>query len=465
VDQYEAKNKLTGRDRDCQDKEMARNLLVSCSSCPSCLIIPRIEPLPGIAVLTAITDSILHTLLDRYEQPQRQRVVRVRLDRKRHAAYFNAGDVTARRETNEMLEKLGARDALRLHWRAWEEGNWLEAVDLVPERAASIYELLQRTPRGEQTLALQQLLKAQTPRSPWHARFLTRAAERLRAHRQPTPLVLGDQAFNRDLLLALDAVAQLREPTLERSLSVRLFGDSKRLKSLRRSLLAVLREHDEEAAAFTADDDWALLRAHHLDRVPEYVPLAGPLVLGWQGTRVDLTPFADGLALAATSLYSSRVAACAARHVVTVENATSFNELLAVRPSDMLALYVGGFASPAVVTLLRRTHAATPQASFFHWGDLDAGGLRILAHLRDALGADVMPLAMNVQTIEAHGSYVRRLNEGDRAALARLRTWPTLADCVELIDYLLTRGHKLEQEAVSAGQVLALLKCFAEPQE
>jgi len=43
VDQFEAKNKLTGIDRDCQDKEMATNLLVSCSSC---LHIPHIEPLP-----------------------------------------------------------------------------------------------------------------------------------------------------------------------------------------------------------------------------------------------------------------------------------------------------------------------------------------------------------------------------------------------------------------------------------
>lgn len=417
--------------------------------------------------MPAITDSILHILLDRYEQPQRRRVVRVRLDRKRHAAYFNAGDVAARRETNETLEKLVAHGALRLHWRPWEEGNWLEAVDLVPERAAFIYEWLRRTPRGEQTFALQELLKAQTPRSPWHARFLAHAQERLRAHRQPAPLVLGDQAFNRDLLLALDAVAQLSEPTLERSLSVRLFGSSKRLKRLRRSLLAVLREHDKEAAAFTADDDWALLRAHHLERVPEYVPLAGPLILEWEETRVDLTPFADGLALPATSLYASRVVSGAARHVLTVENVTSFNEVLAVRPAHVLAVYAGGFASPAVTTLLRRVHAATPQASFFHWGDLDAGGLRILAHLRDALGANVMPLAMNVPTVEAHSDYVRRLNDSDRAALARLRTWPTLADCVELIDHLLTRGHKLEQEAVRAGQALAplQLKCFAESQE
>jgi hypothetical protein len=416
--------------------------------------------------LTATTDSILHTLLDRYEQPQRQRAVRVRLDRKRHAAYFNADNVTTRRETNETLEKLVAYGVLRLRWRAWEEGNWLEAVDLVPERAAFIYELLRRTPRGEQTLTLQELLKAQTPRSPWHARFLKRADERLCAHRQPAPLVLGDQAFNRDLLLALDAVAQLREPMLERSLSVRLFGDSKRLKRLRRSLLTVLREHDEETAAFVADDDWALLRAHHLERVPEYVPLAGPLILDLKETRVDLTPFADGLALPATSLHASRVVQSTARHVVTVENATSFNELLTARPPNVLAVYTGGFASPAVTTLLQRVHAATPQTSFFHWGDVDAGGLRILAHLRAALEADVMPLAMNARTIATRSDYVRRLNDRDRAALVRLRAWPTLADCVELIDHLLTTGHKLEQEAVSAAQALDSLnlRCSAEPQ-
>ena len=351
---------------------------------------------------------------------------------------------------------MAERGLLRLRWRAWEEDNWLEAVDLASERAGELYEMLRREPRDKQEWALRELILAQTPRAAWHARFLAWAEQALHTHRRPSPLETGDTVFNRDLLLALEAIAQLSGPTLERAISVRLFGDSKRLKVLRRAVIAVLRAHDETAALY-GDDDWALLRAHHLDRVPEYVPLAGPLVLEWKDRRLDLSSFAEGVALPATTLYAARVAACDARRVITVENMTSFSQLVALRAPCVLALFTGGFASPAVTSLLRCARAASPQASLLHWGDLDAGGLRILAHLRASLAPNIRPLAMDVPTFEEHRDYAQSLTNEDRRALTRLRALPTLADCAELIDLLLAEGRKLEQEAVSAQRALASL--------
>ena len=382
--------------------------------------------------------------------------MRVRLDRRRHAAYFDGRDVAARRETNEELRELAGRGLLRLRWRAWEEDNWLEAIDLAPGRAGELYRLLRRPPREKLETLLRELLRAQQPRADWHARFLTWAEQALSTHRRPAPLEPGDTVFNRDLLLALDAVARLSEPTLERTLSVRLFGDSKRLKALRHAVVAVLRAHDETAALY-GGDEWALLRSHHLDRVPEYISLAGPFVLEWEDRRVDMSPFAEGVALPATTLHTARVAGCDARHVITVENATSFSQLVSLRAPRVFALYTGGFASPAVTSLLRRARAASPQARFFHWGDLDAGGLRILAHLRASLAPDVRPLAMDAPTFEEHRGYAQPLTDEDRRALIRLRAMPALADCVELIDRLLAEGRKLEQEAVSAHRALAPL--------
>jgi hypothetical protein len=131
-----------------------------------------------------------------------------------------------------------------------------------------------------------------------------------------------------------------------------------------------------------------------------------------------------------------------------VENATSFHELLALRPPDVLALYIGGFASPAALALLHAVCAAVPAAVLYHWGDLDPGGLRILAHLRGSLG-DVRPLAMDQATFERHCQHAQPLSQQDRKTLKSLRQHPRLADCVPLIDHLLAAGSKLEQEAVA----------------
>ncbi len=272
-----------------------------------------------------------------------------------------------------MLEQLAQQGIITLHWRRSEEHNWLDAVDLIPRRADVLYPLLGRTPRGEQTTSLAELLQWETAHVPWHADFLGWAQDQLARHRSVAPLKFDDARWNRDLLGAIQAIAGATQPTLERTLSVRLFGDSKRLEALRGAIVTVLRRHVPDAASYD-NDQWALLRAHHLERVPEYVPLAGPLVLETEtGALLDLEPFVPSLALPATMLHTATVAACAATTLVTVENLTSFTELAALRPPNVLLVYTGGFAGPTVIGLLARIRVAQPALPFRHWGDIDAG--------------------------------------------------------------------------------------------
>jgi hypothetical protein len=399
--------------------------------------------------LPAVARRILDTLLDRVEQPGRRKAVRVRLDANRHHEYFSDLDVRTRRQTNAALTQLEAQGVLRLHWRRWEEGNWLDAVDLAAGRGGALYALLGRVPRPEQQAQLHELLAAQTPRACWHSDFLSWVGAQLEKHRSIAPLDVRDQGWNRDLLRALEAIADLRAPTLERSLSVRLFGRSKRLEELRAAIITVLRRHDPAASVY-GEDTWALLRAHNLDRAPEYLPVAGPLVLRLNGRLLDLTVFTPSVALSAAMLREAEVAECRAVSLVTVENATSFNELIAVRPPQTLAVYIGGFASPAALGLLKQIRAASAATLFSHWGDLDAGGLRILAHLREQAGV-IRPVAMDAETLESHRAHAQPLTLNDREALRRLRALPLLSDCARLIDRLLAANLKLEQEAVSAA--------------
>ncbi|NTW04015.1 MAG: DUF2399 domain-containing protein, partial [Oscillochloris sp.] len=255
------------------------------------------------------------------------------------------------------------------------------------------------------------------------------------------------------LLRALAAITNLRGPTLERTLSARTFGDSKRMERLRNAIVRVLREHDLSAQAF-GGDMWALLRAHNLDRVPEYIPIAGPLALHLElGQQIDLAPMLPSIALSAGMLRTAAPASCTARAVLTIENSTSFSELIAVRPPDLLVVYSGGFASPSLVRLLLRLRTLCPDLPFAHWGDLDAGGLRILAHLRSQLGP-VAPVAMDVDTLMGHIGQGKPLTSSDQAALTELRQNPTLADSAELIAALLATRVKLEQETIPATAII-----------
>jgi hypothetical protein len=142
--------------------------------------------------------------------------------------------------------------------------------------------------------------------------------------------------------------------------------------------------------------------------------------------------------------------------LITIENATSYHELISLRTPDVLHIYTGGFASPTVITLLQAIRVAQPALPFYHWGDLDAGGFRILLHLRKQLG-EVRPLAMNEATFTLFQDFAQHLTANDRVGLTVLRANDKLQDCADIIGTLLADDHKLEQEAVEPRHAIGLL--------
>lgn len=406
--------------------------------------------------LPALARSILDALLDQYEQPNRRHTARVRLNERQHHDYFYANDFTVRRDANEALRRLAEQGCLRLHWRRWEEGAWLDKVDLIAERAMDIYRILSRSPRNALQSALGELLAAQQATAQWQAGFLTWAQSQLEAGRSVAPLKLSDDPadaqWNRDLLLSLDALARLPSATLERKFSVQLFGDSKRFEELRGAVLKILYLHDPESGAY-GEDGWALLRAHRLDRAPEHIFVAGAIALRIGDATIDLAPLASSVGLSSQTLRDAEIADCAATAVVTIENMTSFTEFIAANPVSILAVFTSGFASPTVISFLQTIRGSRPDLPFYHWGDLDAGGLRILAHLRKHLG-EVSPLAMDVGAFDAHCRHAKPLGLNERESLKQLRERVELADCVPLIERLIEVDQKLEQEAVDANELL-----------
>ena len=396
--------------------------------------------------------AILHILLDRAERPQRQHVVRMRIDESHFPDYWDQHDVRERREANTALLELERLGLVRLHWQKFEEKNWLSAVDLVSEQSGSIYAILRRTPRAQQETALRSLLAEQTPVPGWHAAFLNWVHTQVSKSLTIAPLDLQDSQKNAALLLAISTIAQLDEPVLERILSIRLFNDSKRLETLLDAILLVLRRHDPDAPLYGKDTN-ALLLAHHVARVPEHILVAGPLVLQTQDACLDIAPFKPSVGISAATLHNATSITCAARQVLTIENATSFSELATIGPDGTLLVFTSGFASPAILTLLQTLQRTNPYLKFFHWGDIDVGGLRILEHLRRHV-TPILPLGMDTTIFNEHLAFGQTLAKEELNALSKLRDHASIEDCVPLMEVMISTGKKLEQEAVRPSRVL-----------
>jgi len=138
-----------------------------------------------------------------------------------------------------------------------------------------------------------------------------------------------------------------------------------------------------------------------------------------------------------------------AARVVCVENLTSFYTLLQHAPADLAAVCLAGNPSPACQHLLTHLAARLPdQVPLYVWADIDYGGLNILAQLRRHVSPRFMPYRMDIETLDAFAHWGQPLTSNDARNLARLRDHPALADMTALIDEMLLREVKLEQEAV-----------------
>ncbi len=410
-------------------------------------------PSPDVAV-------VMHSLLDVYERrdPRRpvQRAIRIWLGDIELPGYGSQLDPAPRLTANEQLRVLAGRHLVHLTWSPGQEDHLLEAVTLVPEHAADLFSWLGRAPLAAQRARLRDQLLAERWRfaeGDWRRRVVDHTVAQLRVGASPLPFVIGDDGFNHDLLTTLTALDTITEETPYRVFSVRTFNDSKVLDGLKGALATLARRHQPEWSSFTPDE---ALRELGLVANPVPIFLAGPWWLrDRQGRAVDLTPFCPAVGIPtqlAVGVCAVGVDVSQVRQVVCVENLAAFYELIRHTGDGLAALCLWGNPAPPVRHLLRLLGETLPEETPLSvWADLDVGGLTIVSALRRLVSSRILPYHMDAATLEAHARWAKPLTTNDRARLLRLRGQPVLADLRPLIESMLVRGIKLEQEAIGLG--------------
>jgi hypothetical protein len=127
----------------------------------------------------------------------------------------------------------------------------------------------------------------------------------------------------------------------------------------------------------------------------------------------------------------------------------SFYELVRYEGQGLATLCLSGNPSPACRHLLRCLVNNLPRdVPLLLWADIDYGGLSILAQLRQQVSSRFAPYHMDIPTLNAHARWAQPLTSADERNLTRLRRHPALTDVKPLLDHMLARGIKLEQEAI-----------------
>lgn len=209
-----------------------------------------------------------------------------------------------------------------------------------------------------------------------------------------------------------------------RRLSAVLFKDTKRIE---RDLPAMLDELTRTSDLLTSESQLVLQRLG-LVKHPQPLLIAGRVRIRMDGEASALLhrPY-TGVA----PDHFLGLADGPPGHVLTIENLATFNEVARslTDADDAVVIYTGGMPSPAVRQATRALIAdCDDQTCFWHWGDIDIGGLRIALTIRAELGdkAALKPWQMDPSALPSEAltpgaaeNVVRQMT-----ALARLLGWP-----------------------------------------
>ena len=181
----------------------------------------------------------------------------------------------------------------------------------------------------------------------------------------------------------LDAIQVLKHCAINgeddlpiRRLSARLFGDSKRIEALGSTLDALVLGGLEQVQSEVED----LFAQLGLVKFPPTLLLAGHINVVY-GDEIVGTP-RPYVGLAPSGIRSVSLDASSVRYLLTVENLTTFHELVRKRTNEAIVIYTGGMPSPSWKRAYGVFLQALPKTKqVYHWGDIDVGGFRIAAHI------------------------------------------------------------------------------------
>ena len=235
---------------------------------------------------------------------------------------------------------------------------------------------------------------------PWVADLLDEMSGRWARGEAAYRLNATDTDAGKEFFTLLSCISRREARGLDaRTFSLRAANDTKAFDRHASRLATVLGVQIGEPGA-AADRVWSHIG---LERFSHPVHLRGPVRIDTEA-RILVDCSAKPFASIHPEMLSWLKLTEAPMAILTIENFASFNRQVREIDDGCLVVYTGGFPSAGVIDLLSQIlHWAPADVPFFHWGDIDAGGLRIFRYLEESLSRGPQPHQMTRELAEAFG--------------------------------------------------------------
>ena len=100
------------------------------------------------------------------------------------------------------------------------------------------------------------------------------------------------------------------------------------------------------------------------------------------------------------------------------------------------------------VYLLIKIYSENPNINYYHSGDIDAGGFKILVHLIRKSKIPFKTLNMDSETLRENINYAKELTANDVNEINRLLESEEYKDYTDVLSTIIKLNKKLEQEII-----------------
>lgn len=248
-----------------------------------------------------------------------------------------------------------------------------------------------------------------------------------------------------DLFYCLKEIAELQNPVWKRIFSANVLGNSKKFeREYEKKVVGILRMYSHLADKEEMTDE-EILKNHGILSYTQTLEWKGTVIYQLDtGKTVDTSNLYYGTIINSQTLEHSKPTALPhIRKIMTIENKANYENMMYEK--DTLYIYCHGFFSPKEVKYLQELEKlADENVEFYHWGDMDLGGIRIFLFNKEKIFPKLKPYKMNrdsfCQAVKKNAGIL--LEEQKRKRLEEM----DVGELEELKECILEYGVEIEQE-------------------
>ena len=314
------------------------------------------------------------------------------------------------RQAGELEKLTGISGKIIVKWKAVR--TEIEKITVSPDAIPLLCQVEQIEDPRERQLSQMELIeswKSRVAQADWLIPYYDHILERLNSGKLVKDVPgLEDPLF----FLFLNKTAEEREPLYRRAFSAQVctiwngiaqtkqseskITPTKRFEKIYQSaVLSVLKQYSPSYEEGMSDEE--LLTAHGILTYAQTLEFKGAV-----SYRIDDGPAISTAAQIYGTMFNKQtlenavpISIVGIRQIMTIENKANY-EKMQFRP-DTLYIFCHGFFSPPERKFLSRVVAlAGTDTEYFHWGDMDYGGIRIFKFLQKNLFPKLKPWKMDV---------------------------------------------------------------------